>query len=75
MYWPEFGTGAVETGMGKTAVGETGGGMLDCDEAERYCDGICAFNNGKSVCKSVMSKVVEYLKDSRQSVKKGSDAV
>lgn len=62
MYWPEFGTGVTEMGLGKTVVDETEGGTLDCNEVERYRCGICAFNNGNSVCKSVMSKVVEYLK-------------
>ena len=71
MYWPEFGIGAVEMGLGRTAVGETESGALGCDEVGRYCNGICALSNGNSACKSVMSKVVEYLKDSHQSRSKG----
>lgn len=64
VYWLEFGTGVLEAGLGRIAVGEMGRGTLDCDEAGRYCDGIYAFSNGNSACNSVMSRVVEYLNGS-----------
>ena len=65
VYWPESGIGVLEGGLGRIAVGETGRG-INCDEAGRYLDGICAFSNGNSEFSSVKSKVVEYLNDSHQ---------
>jgi len=64
VYWPESGIGMLVGGLGRIAVGETGGGTPDRDEADRYCGGICVFSNGNSECSSVKSRVVEYLKDS-----------
>ena len=52
------------------AVGEKSGGMLDCDETGRYCDGICTFSNGNSAYNSVISRVVEYLNDCNEKLPK-----
>lgn len=65
VYWPEPGIGELEGGLGRIAVGEKGREVLSCNEAGRYCCGMCTFSNGNSACNSVKSRVVEYLKDSR----------
>ena len=52
------------------AVGEKSGGMLDCDETGRYCNGICTFSNSNSGYNSVISRVVEYLNDSNEKLPK-----
>lgn len=51
----------LEGGFGRTAVDETRGGRLGCDEVGRYRCGICVFNDGSKACNSVKSRVVEYL--------------
>jgi len=66
VYWPEPGTGVLEGGFGRIAVGEKGRDVLGGDEAGRYCFGMWAFSNGKSPCNSVKSRVVEYLNDSHE---------
>ena len=70
-YRPESGIGLLEGGLGRIAVDEKSGGVLDCDETGRYCDGMCAFSNGNSTCNSVISRVVEYLNDSSKKQARG----
>lgn len=36
VYWPEVWTETLEGGFGRTAVGDTGGGALACDEFDKY---------------------------------------
>lgn len=65
MYWPELGVGVLKGEFGRIAVGERGGTLLDCEEAGRYCCGMCPFSDGNSACNSVKSRVVEYLNGHR----------
>jgi hypothetical protein len=58
--WLKNGTTAISPSL-SSVVGKTERGMLDCEEAGRYCDRICVFSNDSSGCGSVKSRVVEYL--------------
>jgi len=53
----------LEGGLGRIAVGRTGRGTPDRDEADRYCGGMCVFSNGNSECSSVKSRVVEIVSE------------
>ena len=70
VYRPDSGIGVLGGGLGRIAVGEKGREVPDCDEAGKYCCGMCAFSDGNSACNSVKSRVVEYLKTYRQRLPK-----